>query len=445
MRKFSPFTKSGITRTALLALVAAGCLAAPRTGLSGDLILKKGDRVAIVGDSITEQKMYSKYMELYLLACVPELDLTMYQFGWSGQTAPGFAGRMEGDMVPWKPTLVTTCFGMNDGRYVPYTDAIGKDYEAGTSRIQARCRKLGARMIVGGPGPVDSETYKRNEPDADQPYNDNLAKLSEIAGHLAKSNNFVYAELHPAMMKVMQEAKTALGKEYHVCGGDGVHPGANGQLVMAYTFLKAMGLDGAIGTVTVDMTGNATATKGHRVLSSADGKVEIESTRYPFCFYGNEKDPNGTRSILPFLPFNADLNRYLLVVKNLSEPMADVTWGKTTKTFANADLKTGINLADAFPDNPFSKPFLAIESVVASKQQGETGTIKGRFPKFIRMQAEFPADDKEVTDALDTLRRKYLERNAKDAVRAREAVKPVTHTIQITPKKAEQPAAAESR
>lgn len=29
-----------------------------------------GARVAIVGDSITEQKLYSKYMEAYLLACL---------------------------------------------------------------------------------------------------------------------------------------------------------------------------------------------------------------------------------------------------------------------------------------------------------------------------------------------------------------------------------------
>ena len=76
--------------------------------------------------------------------------------------------------------------------------------------------------------------------------NENLAKLSEIAGRLAITNGFVYAGLHPLMMNVMQEAQLALGKDYRVCGRDGVHPGDNGHLVMAYAFLKAMGLDGAI-------------------------------------------------------------------------------------------------------------------------------------------------------------------------------------------------------
>ena len=45
-------------------------------------ILKKGQRVAIVGDSITEQKLYSRFIELYLTACLPELDLHCIQ--WRG-------------------------------------------------------------------------------------------------------------------------------------------------------------------------------------------------------------------------------------------------------------------------------------------------------------------------------------------------------------------------
>lgn len=235
------------------------------------------------------------------------------------------------------------------------------------------------------------------------------------------------------MMKVMQDAKTALGNDYPVCGGDGVHPGANGHLVMAYAFLKAMGLDGNIGTITVDMAGTATASEGHRVLSAAGGQVELESTRYPFCFFGGDKDPNGTRSVLPFVPFNRDLNRFLLVVKNLSAPAAEVKWGDAAKTFSKADLEAGVNLADAFLDNPFSAPFQALERVVADKQNRETQTIKGMVTNFRGLTADF-AGDAEVSTAVETLRRKLGERNAQDAARARAAVTPVAHTILVTPK-----------
>ena len=105
MRKVSRSSRVISARIALLAFVAGG-LVTSSTGRAGELVLRKGDRVAIVGDSITEQKQYSRFMETYLLACVPELDLTMYQFGWSGERAPGFANRMENDFVPWNATVV---------------------------------------------------------------------------------------------------------------------------------------------------------------------------------------------------------------------------------------------------------------------------------------------------------------------------------------------------
>lgn len=45
------------------------------------LLLQPGDRLAICGDSITEQKMYSRILETYLTVCVPELRLQVRQFG----------------------------------------------------------------------------------------------------------------------------------------------------------------------------------------------------------------------------------------------------------------------------------------------------------------------------------------------------------------------------
>src|SRR5689334_14909324 len=76
------------------------------------LLLKKDDRLAICGDSITEQKMYSRIMEDYLTMCVPELNVTVRQYGWSGERAPGFLKRMTNDCLRFHPTIATTCYGM---------------------------------------------------------------------------------------------------------------------------------------------------------------------------------------------------------------------------------------------------------------------------------------------------------------------------------------------
>ncbi len=397
-------------------------------------VLEQGDRLAIVGDSITEQKLYSKFIETYLLACCPDLDIQTFQFGWGGETAAGFAGRMENDLVPWKPDVVTTCYGMNDGSYRAYDEQIGKTYEDGMRRIIGRMKEAGATVVVGSPGVVDSFTWNRNNPDFDQVYNDNLEHLSQIAAQLAQENELPHADVFGAMKKAMVAAKAAFGEEYPVAGGDGVHPGPNGHLVMAYAFLKSLGLSGDIGTVTVDLTADkAEATVGHKVLSCKNGTVAIESTRYPFCFFGEEKDPNGTSSILRCVSFNQDLNRFILKVAGLPTPQADVTFGSATRTFSKDQLTAGINLADEFIDNPFVQPFNRVLEEVGQKQDIETTMIKGFITNFRQLSGPL-AKDGEVQSALETLRREMTDVDNAAYARAKAAVQPVSYTLVIKPK-----------
>jgi lysophospholipase L1-like esterase len=396
-------------------------------------ILKKGHRVAVVGDSITEQKLYSRYIELYLTACLHELELRVVQLGWGGETAQGFAGRMNNDLLPWKPDVVTTCYGMNDGGYRKYDEGIGKHYRDWMADIVGRCKKSGAIVVVGSPGVVDS-TYFKNPNTPAAVYNDNLAHLRDLARQLAESEGFPFADVHASMMTAMEKAKPALGDAYDVGGRDGVHPGPNGHLLMASAFLKAAGIDGQIGTITVDLKGAAAASEGHKVLSSEGGKVELESARWPFCFSGDEKSSGGTRSILPFTTFNQDLNRLTLVVKNLDADRAQVTWGQGSKTFAKGELEKGINLAAEFADTPFSEGFRKLEGIVAQKQAYETVMIKQTINSFPRL-VEASGKDKEVEASVEALRRQLFEVQERMGARARAAVVPVKHTITVAPEK----------
>ena len=85
-----------------LAFVFAVVLSAVHA-IGADAQLKPNDYVAVIGDSITEQRLYSMFIEDYLLMCQPAADLRVTQFGWGGETAPGFAGRMDNDMLPFAP------------------------------------------------------------------------------------------------------------------------------------------------------------------------------------------------------------------------------------------------------------------------------------------------------------------------------------------------------
>src|SRR5579862_7732526 len=390
------------------------------------LILKKGQRIAIVGDSITEQKLYSRFIELYLTACLPDLDLQCIQLGWGGETAPGFLSRMNNDLLPWKPDVVTTCYGLNDGGYRAYQEDIGKRYSAAMTEIVGRLKKTGATVVVGGPGVVDSKYFKGDQ----KAYNDNLHHLSELAKKLADAEGYPHADVFGTMMEAMEKAKAAFGADYDVAGRDGVHPGPNGHLLMAAAFLKGMGIDGNLGTITIDAKGAASATEGHKVLSSEGGKAEIESSRYPFCFSGDEKSPTGTRSMLPYVAFNADLNRFTLVVKNLDTAKAKVTFGAASKSFSKEDLEKGINLAAEFIDNPFSESFKKLDGLIWTKQNFETGMIKtviNNFPKLVDGMAK----DKGVEASVEALRKQLFETQEKLGAGVRTARIPVKYTITV--------------
>src|SRR4030095_10860330 len=133
------------------------------------------------------------------------------------------------------------------------------------------------------------KTYRATpNADEDKIYNKTLGELRDIAKQVAAEQKVSFADVHGVMLDVMAKAKAKYGDDYPVGGGDGVHPNPNGHLVMAYAFLKALGVDGNIGTITVDLGANkAEATDGHKVLSSNAGTIEIESARYPFCFSGD--------------------------------------------------------------------------------------------------------------------------------------------------------------
>lgn len=418
----------------VLPLLVATLFAAP--ALFGASQLPPNARVAIIGDSITEQKLYSKYMEAYLLACTGRKDIHVMQFGWSGETASGFAARCLNDLAAFAPNVATTCYGMNDGGYQPWKDSIGQGYEANMRRVIQQLTAAGVKhIVVGSPGAVDSKFFGKRpvfgDKDSAAGYNDTLAHLRDIAQKLATENKQTFANVHNAMFDAMPKAKAALGDDYPVCGGDGFHPGPNGQLLMAYAFLKALGVDGDIGTITVDAKGMTTATDSHKVLSSGAGKAELESTRWPFCFDADPKNANSTRSITPFAPFNQDLNRLTLKVKNLGAAKAKVTWGAVSKDFTREQLEAGVNLAAEFPATPFDAQFAKLVGAVGQKQNFETSMIKGLVTNFRQFANDAKADP-ELAKAFDTVRTKLQSRQQALDAEARKTLVPVKHTLTVT-------------
>jgi lysophospholipase L1-like esterase len=392
----------------------------------GPLLLKTGDRLAIIGDSITEQKMYSRLIETYLTACVPELKITARQFGWSGETAEGFLRRMTNDCLRFQPTVATLCYGMNDHRYRTFDLNNAEWYVEKYSAVVSGLETAGARVVLGAPGCVGkvpawthSDVFTRDE------LNINLCALRDMDVAIAQQYGTAFADVFWTMFKAGYEGQTRYGttnEPYMISGKDGVHPGWAGHLVMAYAFLRAMGLDGDLGTLTVDLAAQtATATAGHTVESFTNNELTVTSTKYPFCAGGETNRDNSLRSGATLVPFFEELSRFQLVVKNASAAQYQVVWGNTTNIYASSQLAAGVNLAADFVDNPFCEPFKRVDEAVATKQAFETRQIKHFFHS-----AEARTNMVAVVEQTEAER-------APLAAAVAAAMTPVRHTISIQP------------
>jgi hypothetical protein len=385
------------------------------------LLLKKGDRLAICGDSITEQKLYSRIMETYLTVCVPELEITVRQYGWGGEVAPFFHHRMESDVLRFNPTIATTCYGMNDHRYQSYKAEVGRTYRESSQAIIRLFKDNDVRVVQGSPGAIGRmPPWLKQSIGTSTDLNLSLLELRNIDVRLALQEQVAFADVFVPMLVEGFNAAQRYGSDYMVSGKDGVHPDWAGHLVMAYVFLKAMGLDGDIGTVTVDLAaGGATASSGHRVLSTQEDEVQLESERYPFCATGELDKDSSIRSGMTLVPFNEELNRFILVVRNGTADRYKVIWGDTAKSYAAAELAEGVNLAADFHVNPFSEAFDSVDDAVAKKQAYETKQIKSLF------HGEEGKADMDMTVALTEKTREPMARAIQSAFG------PVRHTIRI--------------
>lgn len=384
------------------------------------LYLKEGDRLAICGDSITQQNLYSRIIETYLKVCVPALKITVRQYGWSGETAEGFLRRMTNDCLRFRPTIATTCYGMNDFRYRPIDESVDMGYRSNMTAVVRAFKGGGARVIIGSPGCVGKVCSWVKSIGTLEEHNQHLCKLHDIGIDVAIQEGVRFADVFCPHYAAGVAAKQKYGDAYAIAGGDGIHPGWAGHLVMAYAFLCAMGLEGDIGKFTVDLArGTAVASEGHKVEEFKNGTLTVMSKRYPFCAFGPTDKDSSLRSGMTLVPFNERLNRLMLVANGGKVANYKVTWGKISRTYSSQQLAKGINLAADFDENPFSEPFRKVDGAVAGKQGYEI--------KQIQQIIHGPEGQADMELAVKMSEEVHAEREA--AIRV--AFVPVTHAIRI--------------
>jgi lysophospholipase L1-like esterase len=222
----------------------------------GDFYLKDGDRVVFYGDSITEQRLYTTYTETYVVTRYPQLNVYFVHSGVGGdRVTGGWAGpidlRLDRDVFPYKPTVMTIMLGMNDGSYRAFDEKIFDVYKTGYEHILASVKATlpGIRLILIEPSPYDDVTRAARFPGG---YNAVMVRYGQFVKELAREQGCDLADLNTSIVVALEKAEAADPKTAQKIIPDRVHPGPSGHLLMAEALLKAWNAPATVTAVQID-------------------------------------------------------------------------------------------------------------------------------------------------------------------------------------------------
>lgn len=314
--------------------------------------LKDGDRVVFYGDSITDQRLYTTFVETYVRTRFPKLKVSFVHSGWGGDRVTGGGGgpidvRLTRDVVAYHPSVVTVMLGMNDGSYRAYDPAIFATYSQGYEKLVASLKQQlpGVRITAIRPSPYDDINFT---PGFEGGYNGVLVRYGDFIQQLAQKQELTVADLNAPVVKMLQTAKMNDAVLAAKILPDRVHPGPAGHLIMAECLLRAWGAPSVVSSVTLDAKAGTAEAKKTQVsdVKTAGSTISWmqEDEALPMPVNLNDKP---TALAVTSSDFEAALNQETLQVTGLPAGNFALTIdAKPVGTFAAAELEKGVNLAE---------------------------------------------------------------------------------------------------
>ena len=323
---------------------------------------KKGDRVAFVGNSITDGGHYHSYIWLYYMTHFPYREMWMANCGIGGDTSENIYNRLDGDVFSKRPNVITLTFGMNDTGYYEYNGNEPEKYGNGKVEwarnhykdIEKRLKGLmDTRIVLIGSSPYD-DTSKFNK-DIFRNKNHYMQKIVEFQDSAARANAWEVVDFNAPMTAINHEYQKT-DSTFTICGNDRVHPDNNGHMVMAYLFLKAQGM---AGKCVADINVNA---KNAKVLKSDNCTISnvknnqgvvtfdyiAESLPYPLDTiahgWGMKRAQAEVTKVVP--SFMQEMNNERLAVQGLKGNYQVLVDDVLVDNFTAEQLAQGVNLAE---------------------------------------------------------------------------------------------------
>jgi len=356
---FKRFIYMGLAAMAMAPSVALAAKRDPHT-----FPFKNGDSIVFLGDSITEQRLYTTYIETYLLTRFPSWNLTFRNAGWGGDTSwlrqrrVPFDQALQRDVLSLHPSVVLIDFGMNDAGYQAFNQDLYNQHAAGERDIVNGLIKAGVQPVILTPSAVE-----KSEPgDALTGYNQSLQQFAAGDIQLAQQDGLPFADQFSPFIDAINRLRAVLPSGR--LSGDVVHPGPAGHLMMADFILSGLHAPPVVSSATIDARSGKVKSDDTVIIVQNHRKDNLAFTRLDDALTFPIDAP--ARSVLQYVPVDDDIDRYLLQVTNLDSGMYTISINGTVVTRASAEqLEDGINLG--FFDSPLTVQGAQILALVHDK------------------------------------------------------------------------------
>jgi lysophospholipase L1-like esterase len=258
-------------------LLAVFALHAQQAAVPADFQIVDGDRVVFYGDSITEQRLYSTDIEVFILTRFPDRHVTFFHSGVGGDRVSGgkygpIDLRLHRDVFDHQPNVVTIMLGMNDGFYRASDPDILASYETGYRSIVDAIQKQlpNARLTLLKPSPYDDVTRPAMLPGG---YNRVLQQFGTFVGELAAEKHAGVADLNAPVVEALEKTKAKSSSLETLLIPDRIHPGPAIHWIMAESLLKAWNAKPEVTFVRIDAGAKPTATGSNTLVSELDSSA----------------------------------------------------------------------------------------------------------------------------------------------------------------------------
>jgi lysophospholipase L1-like esterase len=388
-----------------------------------DLVLHENDRVVFYGDSITAQRLYTRFVEDFVLTRYPQLHVTFWNAGVPGDTVyGGYTGdmptRMKRDVFPHQPTVITIMLGMNDGYYMAfdqkYLDVFNEGYRKLLDSIQNGAPA--ARVTLISPTPYDEVTHGTEFAQ----YNDVVGRYSASVKESAISSHLRFSDFNQVETDLLNAGMRKNSSLAALLVPDRIHPADASHWVMAAALVRSWGLSPVVSGLQLDVaTKRAVATESTQIADLEIGEAELHWTQTDNALPLPLSLDDGMIQFVLGVSDLATIDQQLLLVKGL--PAARYTLKideKKIATFTREQLSSGVNLA------LYATPMESQAKGVDGIEQKRMRLDEARF--LLAIEDPKVANAAEATSAIEA-------KDAAFAAEQRKLAQPKPHRFELSP------------